>query len=388
MSAWTWRIARRWLLSSRRDAFTSVLSGVAVLGIALGCAALVVALAALSGMQRVVWQQVMSRTPGLVVSIRDSAAAVELAHQIERLPGVRAARTVLRGRGWIRARSGPAVPVEIYGHLGTVPDSFPGAADRPPGLYLPRDLAARLGLEVGEPVELLSARPQLAPFGPVPRKLEARLSGTFEGLETMGGDRAVLPISLAERLLGTNRIRQIEVSLVDLQADVAPAVRRLLPPGAELKTWRELNRGLFWALRLERVVLFAALSLIVFVAVLVLFADLSVIAASKQQEIAVLQSLGALPRDVGASLTLLGLQLAGLGATFGILLGSVLAWLADRYQWIRLTPGLLLFDALPFRVELSELVRIFLLTLLLAGGFSWLASRRSVADEPARGFQS
>lgn len=389
MSPLSWQLALKWLRSTRRDAFASVLSAVTVVGIAVGCAALIVALAALEGMQAEIREQVLSRTPGLEIALPAGADPVEIARRVENLPGVRAVRTVVRGRGWVLGPAG-GVPVEIYGHQGEVPESVPGAAGLAPGLYLPESLAARLGLEVGGRVTIVAARPLVTPIGPVPRKLALELSGTFGERVLLESERVVLPIARAEMLLGAEQSRRIEVSLIDLNQAFALARRllELLPAGSEIRTWRDLQRGLFVALRLERIVMFQALSLVILVAVLVLFSDLSVIAAAKRQEIALLQSLGCSRRGIVQSFLLLGLLLAGFGAIAGTLSGAGLAWLADRQQWIRLDPGLLLFEALPFRVEWVELLRVPAVALLLAGGFAALAGWRSLAEEPALGLRS
>lgn len=125
-------LALRWLRSTRKDAFTSFLSLVAAGGIGLGVAALVMALAALDGMQKKLRDEILSRTPSLEISLPATADRFEIERRLGREPEVVAVQTVVRGRGWVIA-SGSALPVELYGHAGAVPASFPEAAGSPRG---------------------------------------------------------------------------------------------------------------------------------------------------------------------------------------------------------------------------------------------------------------
>lgn len=376
-------LALRWLKSTRRDAFTSFLSAVAAGGIGLGVAALVLALAALSGMQRLLRDEILGRTPSLEVSLPPAADRFEVERWLAREPEVVSVQTVLRGRGWV-VSGGTALPLELVGYEGAVPASFPLAAGAAPGLYLADAQAARLGLEPGAIVTLASPRPTLTPIGPQPRLLSMRLAGTYKAARTDEVDQAALPLERAEILLGADRPRILQVSTRDLDGALALAGRlpARLPAGARVATWRDLNRPLFFALRLEKTVMFLAVSLVVAVAAIALFSDLSLVASSKRREIGVLAALGTDAAGVRRVFLWLGLLLAGLGAGAGALVGCLGAVLFDRYRLLSLPSGVLLFDYLPFELRAADVASVLAMTLALALGCSALAATRAAQLDP------
>ena len=383
-SPFPWLLAGRYLRSTRRDAFTSFLSAVATGGIGLGVAALVLALAALAGMQRALRAEILTQTPALAVTLPPGADAHELGAALGREPEVTAVQRVLLGRGWLLSGS-RALPVEIVGYEGALPPSFPGAAGGHPGLYLAGTDAVRLGAGDGDVVTLAAPRPTLTPLGPQPRLLSMRVQGTYDASRVASESRAALPLERAEILLGADRPVRLEIGTRDLDAALALAGRwrDRLPTGARLETWQDLNRPLFFALALERGVLFLAVSLIVAVAAIALFSDLQLVAAAKRRELALLVAMGAGEPALRRAFLLLGAMLGGLGAVGGGLVGWAAAEILDRYRLISLPPGLLLFDALPFRVRPGDVVAVVAVTLVLTLACAALGAARAVRIVPA-----
>ncbi|MDX1502142.1 MAG: hypothetical protein R3325_07250, partial [Thermoanaerobaculia bacterium] len=299
-------VALRYLRSTRRDAFVSFLSLTAAGGLAVGTAALILALAALTGFQSLLKRELLSRTPEIEVELpagADPAAAAAAAESVE---GVRAAQPLLRGQGWL-ITAGRARPVELVGFADRLPDSFPDASSRAPGLYVSDRVAELDELAPGTRVELASGRPVLTPFGPQPRVRRLAVAGRFASGATEVEDRVALPLAEAERLLGRSGYRLV-VSTGDLDTALvlAPELGRRLPEGSRVSTWRDLNRGLFFALRLEKSLMFVAVFLIVLVAALALVSDLTLIIASKRPEIGMLGAMGAGPRTIERVFVLLG----------------------------------------------------------------------------------
>jgi len=378
-------LALRYLRSARRDAFTSFLSAVAAGGIGLGVAALVVALAALAGMQGLLTREILSRTPSLAITLPADADVVAAERFLTGLPGVEAVQRIVEGRGWV-VGVGTALPVRLLGYQGSPPRSLPGiAADSRPGLYLPDKMAARLGLAVGQIVQLASARPGLTPIGPQPRLLTARLEGTHRAGRSDEDSIAALPLERAEILLGREREIRLFVATADLTRalDLTATIRTGLPAESRVETWRQLNRPLFLALTLERSVLFLAVSLIVVVAALALFSDLQLMATTKSRELALLAAMGADDRALRRAFTWLGLVLGGGAALAGGALGAFAAWALDRWHLVRLQPGLLIFEALPFELKAADLTAVVGVTLLLTLGCAALAAERAARLAPA-----
>ena len=376
-------LALRYLRSTRRDAFASFLSAVAAGGLGLGVTALILALAVISGFQTALRSEILERTPQIEVELPPDADAAAARETVRGVAGVTSVQIQVRGGGWV-VDEGKTQAVELVGFDGRVPRSFPGAAGKAPGLYVPSTLAARWGLAPGQTLEIVSPRPTLTPFGPQPRLRSVALAGTYEGGRTQEEkERIALPRSIAESLLGTaDRRLDVETDGLDVALKVADRLPAELPQGSVVRTWKDLNRPLFFALRLEKLVMFVAVSLIVLVASLALVADLALIISSKQSEIGMLGTMGATPAALRQAFVLLGGLVAGIGVSIGIVLGVGGAWVCDRYHLIQLPGRVYFLDYLPFLVQPGDLVLALLLTLALALAASFYAAQRAAALDP------
>ena len=376
-------LAFRYLRSTRRDAFASFLSAVAAGGLALGVFALIISLAMISGFQSALRSELLGRTPQIEVELppdTDAGAALDAALKI---PGVVSAQILVRGGGWL-VDEGKVQPVELVGFDGVVPPSFPGAAGKPEGLYVPSTLATRWGLKPGETLEVVSPRPTLTPLGPQPRVRSVPQAGIYETGKTQEEkERAALPRKVAETLLGkTHRHLEVAAGDMDLALEVAERLPAVLPAGSVVRTWKELNRPLLFALRLEKVVMFIAVSLIVLVAALALVADLALIISSKRPEIGMLSTMGTTPAALRQAFVLLGGLIAGIGILLGTVFGVGGAFILDRYRLIQIPGRVYFLDYVPFLVQPEDLIVVLLLTFALALASSFYAAQRAAALDP------
>jgi lipoprotein-releasing system permease protein len=379
-------LALRYLRSTRRDAFASFLSAVAAGGLALGVAALILSLAVISGFQDALRAELLGRTPQIEVDLPSGlpTAAAEAAREaVRKVPGVLAAQVQVRGGGWV-VEAGKVQAVDLVGFEGQVPKSFPGAAGKGEGLYVPAALAARWGLVPGRTVNIVSPRPTLTPFGPQPRVRSVALAGTYQSGRTQEErERVALPRAVAETLLGGSD-RRLEVVAADLDTalDVAGRLGPALPKGSAVRTWKELNRPLLFALHLEKAVMFVAVSLIIVVAALALVADLALIISSKRSEIGILGTMGATPAALRRAFLLLGGMVAGLGMLTGTVLGVGGAWILDHYKLLPVPGRVYFLDYVPFLVQPGDLALVLLLATVLALASAFYAARRAAALDP------
>jgi lipoprotein-releasing system permease protein len=377
-------LALRYLRSTRRDAFASFLSAVAAGGLALGVAAMIVSLAVISGFQSALRREMLDRTSQIEVELPPEADAVATRGIVQRVPGVVSVQIQVRGNGWV-VDEGKVQSVELVGFDGRVPRSFPGAAGKPEGLYVPATLAARWGLEPGKTVlDVASPRPTLTPFGPQPRVRSVPFTGTYEAGRTQEDKvRVALPRSIAESLLGTGGRRlDVETGDLDVALTVARRLPTVLPAGSVVRTWKDLNRPLFFALRLEKLVMFVAVSLIVLVASLALVADLALVISSKRPEIGMLGTMGATPATLRRAFVLLGGLVSGFGMVVGTVLGVGSAWVADHYRLVQVPGRVYFLDYVPFLVQPMDLLLVLLLTMGLALASSFYAAQRAAALDP------
>ena len=359
------------------------LSLVAAGGLAVGVTFLILSLAAISGFQNVLRAEILARTPQLEVEVPPELDAAAVREAVAKVDGIVAAQVVAHGSGWLVVE-GKVQAVALVGFEGTVPPSFPDAAGGPPGLYIPSALAARWGVQPGDPVNVVSPRPTLTPLGPQPRVRSLPLAGTHRSSRTQEErERVALPLDVAATLVASGD-RRVDASAADLDAAVAVArkVAAAVPPGCTVSTWQDLNRPLFFALRLEKAMLFVAVSLIVLVAAFALVADLALVIASKRAEIGTLGTLGATPRTLRHAFILLGGLVSGLGVAAGTSAGAAGAWLLDRYRIVRVPGQVYFLDYVPFDVQPADLGMVLVVAVALALAASAYAAQRAAALEP------
>lgn len=402
-------LALRYLRSSRKDSFVTFLSLVAGIGLALGVAVLILALGALSGFQRVLLDEVLARTPQVEVELPAAMGgeAVALAEAAVRgTDGVEEVWRVVRGQGWVVPRGRRPMTVELVGFGDSLPPTLgepveagePAAGGRD-GAWLPADFAAGLGLAPGDRLEVASPRPTLAPVGgPQPRLRSVVVAGWYEPRGEAGKSlRVALPRAVASSLLapvptfleidagGLERAPAVAAAVeraVAVAMEAAPEVAGSVAGGVRVVTWRQLEAPLFFVLRLEKAMMFVAISLIVLVASLALVASLSLVIANKRSEIGMLGAMGATPRALERTFLLYGGVLTVLGAGTGALLGLGGAWVLDTWELLAVPGDVYFVSHVPFRVLGRDLALVLGVTLVLALGAALYAARRAAALTP------
>jgi lipoprotein-releasing system permease protein len=254
-------VALRYLRSARSDAFIHLLARITAGGLAVGVAALILALAALSGFQNRLLADVRARTPRLELLAPPEADLERVRALALDAAGVVSAQELLYGRGWLRS-GGRIEPVEIVGYGERLPAFLPvedgeGAARDAggAGIWISSATAMRWGLGRGDTIEVVSPRRTLTPRGPAPRTRRLEILGLHDaGLaDERNAQRAALPLELASGpgglLAGSDRRLELALAPGADEARVAAALRVALASepaaaGVEaVRTWLELNRA-------------------------------------------------------------------------------------------------------------------------------------------------
>ncbi|NTV81286.1 MAG: hypothetical protein HGA24_07685, partial [Candidatus Aminicenantes bacterium] len=231
-------VARRYLTARRKQAFISVITTISVIGIAIGVAALVIAIALITGFQGDVQDKILGATSHVMVSDLGGRGVADyevMAEKIRALPGVESVSPVVyntvlitgigessgalvKGIDFGREREGAAWLRTL--EAGKIPDEG-GPRE---GLLLGREIALRIGAQVGDVVSVVTASSTLSPLGLLPRTKRFQVTGIFNtGLYEFDNSTALVPIGAAQRLFGLEgRVSYIQVKLRDIFA--APAV--------------------------------------------------------------------------------------------------------------------------------------------------------------------
>jgi lipoprotein-releasing system permease protein len=380
-------------------------------------AALILALAALSGFQERLLGAVRSSTPALQVELLPEHKAEEVRAAIHRALPDQTMQLLWVGRGWVGGGGryevteligyesslpgwlGTALPATVFETRGSAAGSTTSElATSGGGVWLSERLSRRLSLVPGEPVEVVSPRPHLGPRGQQPRARWLEVAGWLESpeVEEAWNERLALPLNVASTLLGQGdrrfdlvveaappapgRPTSIgDAALGQMARDLETELRASGLENARVFDWRDRNRPLLFVLRLEKAVVFLAVALIVVVASFALLSTLHLLLANKSREVGVLGALGASPASLRRIFRLLGLLLAGTGGVIGGVLGTSLAWILDRFELLRLPGQVYILDHVPFAVRWRDAALVIASALLMTFLASLLGARKAAA---------
>lgn len=372
------RIARRYLWAARKQAHTAFLSLISMLGLALGVATLLISLALLSGLQGQIKQRLIASSPQLLIepigkNTIDNATVIEA--EAQKL-GMREVRTIVSGIGWAgneAERRGRPVRIRSGGRaLGL------SASE----IALARDVAAALGLTTGDDVTIVAPRTRLTPFGPVPVWRKYRIARLLPPATEERSPEATLDMTEAERLLGTTGPTSIEMYGDSALADAMQTKLASDFPNVQVKTWKEINRPLFLALRLEKIVMFVTISLIIFVAALNLISSLSMLIMEKRPGVGVLRTLGATERTILTLFMEVGLLIGLTGTMVGDIIGLGVALSANRFHLVPLPHDIYFIRYLPFAVNRSDVIGVNVVAITLSILATWYPARMAARLDP------
>ena len=257
------------------------------------------------------------------------------------------------------------------------PTSLSGVEERVaamPPIILGKDMADQLGATVGSVVLVTSPQGELTPFGMVPKYNRFRVAGIFNsGFFDYDSSWAFTRLADAQQLFGLgDLISVIEFKVDDIyKADqFAGELEQAAGPGFMATNWMEQNKALFRALRLERVVTFITIGLIVFVAALNILISLIMMVMEKTRDIAVLMSMGTRKSQVRRMFIAQGLLIGVIGTAIGLVLGYALSWAGGHYHLLSLSAEVYSIDYVPFAPRVMDGV----LVALVAVGISLVAT--------------
>jgi lipoprotein-releasing system permease protein len=239
-------------------------------------------------------------------------------------------------------------------------ESGVAAGQELPPIVIGSDLAETLGAMVGDKVMVTSPQGELTPLGIVPKYQGYRVVGIFKsGFYQYDSSYAFVRLADAQRLFSEpDLISVISFKVDDMYkaAAVGREIEEAAGMGFETTNWMEENRELFRALRLEQVVTFIILALIVCVAALNILIALTMMVMEKTRDIAVMMSFGVRVDQVRKIFLLQGLLISLIGTVLGLIVGYWLSWLGGHYRFIHLDAEVYSIDYLPFAPRLVDAV--------------------------------
>jgi len=403
-------IGLRYLKAKRKQTFVSLITFISIAGVMVGVTALIVVIAVMNGFKEDLRDKILGVTSHVVISRFDGNIPkyLEVKEKVEEVSGVNAATpfiytqvmissrkaisgAVLRG---IEPKSASKVinlPKNLRaGSLEELEaENKPEGMRSTPGIILGNELARNIGASRGEPVTVISPLGRLTPLGRVPRSQTFRVAGIFDsGMYEYDSTIAYVSLWAAQRFLGIgDRVTGIEVRVDDIySADrVAKAIGKALDGYPYWsRDWMRMNKNLFSALKLEKIVMFIILTLIILVAAFNIVGTLIMVVMEKTRDIAILKSMGATRRSIMKIFMIEGAVIGLVGTLLGLLGGYALCTLLATYKFIELPSDVYYISTLPVQMNPFDVAVIALAAIVITLAASvypaWQASRLDPAE--------
>jgi lipoprotein-releasing system permease protein len=398
-----WFVSRRYLRAKRRHKFISLISVIAILGVAVGVMALIVVLSIYTGFTDGLRDQIIGINSHVIAQSHSGQILhpKKIIATIEQIDGVRAATPYIHSQALISSRYGSSgivlrgIDTEDSGRViqldeKMVSGSMNGLISKQgiPSIILGSELASLLRVQSGDRVRLISPDGPLSPMGIMPRVRPCIVAGIFEtGMFEYDSSMGFISLETARSLagldLGVHGI-EVRVDRVEDAGKIAGEIRATLGPGFSARDWMQLNQNLFAALQLEKIGMFIALNLIILVAALNIISALIMLVMEKKRDIGILKSMGASTGSIMRIFFYQGMVIGAIGTVLGILSGLGICWLLKTYPIIELPRNVYPMSTLPVEVVHTDVIVVsvcaFLITLAATLYPSWKASRIRPAE--------
>jgi len=380
------QVALRYLKAKRKQAAISLITVISIIGVTAGVAALVIALAINAGFRTVLQSKLLGAQPHISIQSKDGLIGDynSLVKKIEQMDGVVAAapsiyQTVLatgakRSQGVFlkgiipeyESRMSALSQNIVQGDLKSFSDF---------SIIVGSELSDSLGVKVGDTIQVVSASTSTSPIGQRPRNTTFTLVAIFSsGLSDLDSGWVYIPLDRAQYLMGLGEddlVTNIDVKIRDEDLDRAPEIGMALVDKLGIKNldstnWIELNRSIFQALKLERLVVSLTIGLIVLVAAMNIVAMLTMMVLEKTRDIAILLAMGATARQIRKIFVWQGVIIGIVGTSMGVILGNAISLIADKYQLIRITADIYAIAYVPFKVSFLDSALIALTAILIS----------------------
>jgi lipoprotein-releasing system permease protein len=396
-------VGLRFLRPRRKQVFLSIITIVSVGGLAVGVATLIVVISVITGFQDYMQEKSLEAYSHMIVLSFTGQfdGYEEIEKKVAGYPGVRAASpfvysevmisfkdnvsgVVLRGIEPDKFRRVSMIEKHMdQGDFADLSTTHPASSDSPdaadqkkvfPGLVIGSELAASLHVFPGDVVNVITPLGESTPMGIVPKMRRFVVVGLFTlGLYEFDSKFAFIDKKEAQDFFGIgDKITGIEISLEDIwkAPDLAYKMNNELGWPFKVKDWTKMNENLFSAIKLEKLVMFLILCIIIFVASMNVFTALYMMVKDKNRSIAVLRSMGASPGSIRRIFLVEGSFIGIVGSVLGLLLGTGVCLAQIHFKLVRIDPKVYLIDTLPMKLEVSN----FLLISAAAMGMALLAT--------------
>ncbi len=395
-------IARRYLKAQRKGVFTALTTLIGVAGVSIGVAALLTTLSVMNGFQADIRRKVVGAQSHLTIAASmDPARRAKAEAALDARPSVVARAPFALGQaimtyegrstGVVVKGIEPALEFKVNALEKAVTEGTWAGLDaknvhegKPvAGIVLGEELAKNLGAWIGDTVVVISPQGLESPMGLIPAMKRFKVVAVIKtGYYEYDASTAYCLLSEASAFFKTPgglSGYQAKLSSLDLAEDEAVALRAALGWDFVVRSFNDMNRTLFAALKLEKAVMFLILVLIILVASFNIASNLILLGTEKLRDIGILRAMGATPSMVRRIFLWEGLLIGGFGTLLGLALGLTLCWVIHRYPIVELPADIYYLSRVPVEVDPVDFAAValsgFLLSLAATVYPAWRASR-------------
>ncbi len=372
-------VAGRYLRAKRREKFISIVTLLSVAGVAMGVTALIIAMAINNGVQADLQRYLMGATAHVNLLEKERGFGIEdwrnfmgrfedVEHVVSTAPALYGEVMVsspLRSQGAVLKGIDLAAELDVSEMLTNLKDGSLDELRRPddfPGIIIGDQLAEHIGARLDSLVKVINPQGEMTPFGPMPGEKRFRVAGIMDsGFYQYDNHWVITTLPLAQQALNLpDVINSVEFKIDDLNRaeQVGAAVESLAGERFSATNWKEQNRTVFQALRVEKLVTAVTIGLIMLVAALNILTSLVMIVMEKSKDIAILKSMGAARKQIRKIFLYQGLIIGTTGTAIGLVLGHLLCWVCDTYQLIPLEAQVYGLSHVPFSPDLLDAVLV------------------------------
>ncbi len=382
-------ISFRYLVSKRREKFISIISFISVMGVAVGVMALIVVLAVMSGFDRDLREKIVGVNSHIIVEKEKGIENYDqLIGDLNKMPDVVASAPFVNGQALIKQkdnvigvllrgidpeREKQVTNIGKYLEVGTLELGEKG-------VLVGRELAWRMNLSIGDEISLISA---------VTRKPRPfRIMGIFNsGMFDYDMNLIFANLEGAQRFYGVENLAGgIGVKIRNLHEanTVRDRIQQELGYNYWVRSWSDLNRNLFNALKLEKVTMFVILALIVVVACFNIVSTLIMMVMEKTKDIGIMKSIGITSGRIRNIFMINGFFIGFFGTVLGAAGGLSLCHFLDKYDFIKLPRDIYYIEKLPVNLNFNDVIIVMIaamtITLVSTVYPAWQAARLQPVD--------
>jgi lipoprotein-releasing system permease protein len=380
-----YQVAKRFLMPKRRTLFQTIIIIISILGVLIGVATILIVISVMGGFHKDLRDKILGTNAHIAVMkyFNEPVTGYDsLMTVIKNTPRVIGAspfvytKVMLNHENYVDGIVLRGVDTETLSDVSNIEEKikygdFNLTDEEEPEIVIGSILANNLRIHTGDRLTVFStANFTPTPMGNIPEVEEFKVSGIFEaGMFEYDAALAYVSLASAQRLVEmSDAVTGIEVKVKDIYKapQIAEEIEEEIGFPYKTTNWIRMNRSLFAALKLEKIVMFIILTLIIVVAAFNIIGTLIMIVIRKTKDIGILKSMGASSRQIMKVFMLQGVIIGAIGTGLGIVVGYVVCFLLGKYKFISLPSDVYFIDTLPVNMVWHDFLLVAVAAIVIS----------------------